>query len=53
MQKQQTIAVNGERIRIVARTRSYAGNPVGYAVWVNEKTYFLNCLSFAEAMAKA
>jgi hypothetical protein len=53
MQRQQTIDVNCERIRIVARTKSYVGNSAGYVVSVNDKRYFLNCLSFAEAMAKA
>ena len=53
MTRQKTIGVNGERIRIVARERTYMGNKCGYAVRVNGTRHFVNCLSIDEAMDKA
>ena len=53
MRKQKTIEVNGERIRIVARSRTYVGNANGYNVAVQGKEYYVGCLSVDEAMDKA
>lgn len=53
MRKQKTMHVNGERIRIVARSRTYVGNANGFNVSVNGTERFVNCLSIDEAMDKA
>jgi len=53
MTRQKTIDVNGERIRIVARERTYMGNKCGYNVRVNGTRHFVNSLSIDEAMDKA
>ena len=53
MQRQKTIEVNGERVRIVAHERTYTGNKCGFNVRVNGTRHFVNCLSFDEAMDKA
>ena len=46
--------VDGERIRIVARTRTYMGKPTGgFNVTINGKEYYARCLSIDEAMDKA
>lgn len=53
MTRQKTIELNGERIRITARERTYMGNKCGYNVRVNGTRHFVNCLSIDEAMDKA
>ena len=53
MRKQKTVTVNGERIRIVARSRSYMGNANGFGVVIQGKEYYQRNLSVDEAMEKA
>ena len=53
MRKQKTIEVNGERICVVARSRTYMGNANGFNVSVNGTEQFVNCLSIDDAMDKA
>jgi len=53
MRKQKTITVNGERIRIMARSRSYMGNANGFGVVIQGKEYYQRNLSADEAIEKA
>ncbi len=53
MRKQKTVTVNGERIRIVARSRSYMGNANGFGVVIQGKEYYQRNLSADEAIEKA
>jgi len=53
MRKQKTVTVNGERIRIVARSRTYMGNANGFGVVIQGKEYFQRNLDVDEAMEKA
>lgn len=51
--RQRTFSVNGEKITIKTRPRSYAGNHAGYNVFINDEKFFVNTLYRQEAEDKA
>lgn len=53
MRKQKTVTVNGERVRIVARSKTYMGNANGFSVVIQGKEYYQRNLDVDEAMDKA
>jgi len=50
---QQTIEIEGKKVKIVSRRRHYMGNPCGYFVFINDIRYFVNCLRQDDARTRA
>ena len=53
MRRQKTVTVNGKRVRIVARSRTYMGNANGFGIVIQGKEYYQRNLGVDEAMDKA